>query len=170
MVTNRFVALACLALLCACGQAETPADLTEEDVAEELASVALEPGRWEMRTQIVSAGGPLPQGVIDRLVGRQTSGSACITPEQAERPNGTFLQAQQGADCAYHAFDVADGRLTAEMTCTGGNLPARMQTQMSGSYTSAGYDLLLDMRTTGSGEEGAVQIRTRSVGRRTGDC
>lgn len=171
MIRTRFAAvLAGCALLAGCGSGEGPDDLSEDEVADRLASVQLTPGRWETSTEVVSAGGPLPKAAVDRLVGRRSSGSSCITPEQAERPSATFLAAQQGADCAYHSFEVSGGRLAASMTCAGGSLPARMRTDMRGAYGSSGYDLTLDMRATGYAPGDGLEIRTRSVGRRTGDC
>ena len=170
MVPIRCAALISLGLLVGCEREESPDDLSEAQVAAEIASVALQPGRWETSTEIVSATGPLPQATIDRLVGRRSTASACITPEQAERPSATFLAAQQGADCAYHSFEVEGGTLSASMTCAGGNLPARMKTDMRGRYAQDGYDLTLEMRAAGFAGADALEIRTRSVGRRTGDC
>lgn len=166
---RRCLIAALLLIATACGRAEEARPLTEEEVAAELAELDLEPGRWETSTLILSADGPLPRSVLDRIEGRRTGAASCITAEQAERPSATFLAAQQGSDCTYRDFAVEDGRLSATMTCSGGRLPAAMETRLSGTYAARAYDLDVEMATGGPGGA-AMTIRARSTGRRVGDC
>jgi hypothetical protein len=153
-----------------CERSEPPSEMTAEQVAEQLAAVKVDPGQWESSTKILSASGALPPEALNQMVGQETRTAHCITPEQAARPNANFLAAQQGSDCTYQDFRMQDGKLSGRMTCSGGQLPAKMTTSISGDYGSQRYDLVMDMKNAGIGGSAALQIKARTQGRRVGEC
>ena len=157
--------------LAACDRSETPPtpEVSANDVAAQLAQVEIEPGQWQATTEIVSAEGPLPQAVIRQMVGRRTNASNCITPEQAKRPDASFLSAQQNSQCTYHEFSMQGGKLRGRMTCTSPDMPAEMETVMNGDYGPRAYDMTLNMSPTLPGG-GAMKITARTRGERVGAC
>ncbi len=165
-----FSIFAILALATACQKQASEPELSAEEVAAQLASVKVDPGQWESTTRILSATGPLPKETIDKMVGQETRAAHCITPEQAARPNANFLAAQQGSDCSYQDFRMRNGKLSGRMTCTGGQLPGKMRTTMSGDYGPRNYDMVMDMETAGLPGGAAMRIKARTEGRRVGDC
>lgn len=167
----RLTCAVALLALAACDrpQEKGGGEMSPEEVAEQLAQVKIDPGQWESTTKILSASGPLPQEALDRMVGKTTSVSNCITPEQAARPSANFLAAQNNADCAYRDFRMQDGKLSGTMSCTGGEMPGEMVTTMKGDYGSQSYDMTMDMETTGLPGV-ALKITARTQGRRVGDC
>jgi len=170
---NRLSLYACLVLVAACGSAEDgpqEAELSANEVAEQLSALEIEPGLWESTTQIVSVSGPLPEEALKQMTGQRTSIRNCITPEQAKRPSANFLAAQQNSDCTYQQFKVENGRLNGRMTCSGGDLPDEMVTVMNGAYGPEGYDMVLDMETAALPGNLAMKIKARTEGRRVGEC
>jgi len=145
-------------------------EISANEVAAQLAQVKIDPGQWESVTEIVSVTGPLPKETLQKMVGQRNTVSNCITPEQAARPSANFLAAQQNSDCTYQEFTMRDGRLTGRMTCSGGNLPGKMVTAMSGAYGPQGYDMMMDMQTAGVPGAAALKIKTRAKGKRLGEC
>lgn len=164
--------LAVITLTPSCEEPPSPPEreMTAEEVAAQLASVKVDPGRWESTTRILSASGPLPKSELDKMVGQETKAANCITPEQAARPNANFLAAQQDSDCTYQDFRMQDGKLSGRMTCTGGRLPGEMTTTMSGDYGPRAYDMVMDMETPGLPGGAAMRIKARTQGRRVGEC
>ncbi|HWH22311.1 MAG TPA: DUF3617 domain-containing protein [Allosphingosinicella sp.] len=163
--------IAALLVVPACDRAQqTAPSLSEEEVAEQLAKVEIEPGQWETVTEIVSAEGPLPKEALQQMTGRRDTVSNCITPEQAKRPSANFLAAQQKSECTYQEFRVDNGQIQGRMSCSGGELPGRMQTAMKGRYEPKRYDIMMDMETSPLPGAGPMKIRTRTRGERVGEC
>ena len=146
-----------------CG-GEEPRNLSDEAVAAELGGLRIEPGLWEVRSEVLDVSAPnLPIEVRNRMLGPRGSIRHCITPEQAERPSANFLAARQSSDCRYRDFRMTEGRLTGAMTC-----PEATAT-MAGRYGPTGYDMRMEMRS--AMPDGAVMtLRLRSSGRRIGEC
>src|SRR5688500_4284450 len=92
----RFGAI-CLALslLCSAGcRDREAANMSVEDVADELAGMEIEPGLWELTSHVVEVRGPgLPREVRNKMIGPRSRIRNCITPEQAARPSANFLAA-----------------------------------------------------------------------------
>ena len=169
MAAHRLAFGIVILMLASCGQEEqAESEMSQDDVAAILSTVELKPGRWENWTEITSATG-LPASARSKMIGRKTASSDCISAEQAQRPNPAFLAAQAKSECTYHSFAIENGRLSAQMTCRGGAVPGDMLTRIDGSYGSESFDLDVAMRTTPV-PGGEVEIRSRSVGRRTGAC
>lgn len=139
-------------------------EMSAEEVAAQLASVKVEPGQWQSTTTILSVDGLAPSEA-GQMVGKKTEISNCITPEQAVRPSANFLAAQQKSDCTYESFKIEAERLSGRMTCSGGAIPGRMVTAMTGKYGPTAYDVTMDMQSAG-----ALRIKTRTSGRRVGEC
>ena len=56
------------------------------EVAGELANMRIEPGLWELTSEVVEVRAPdLPREVRNRMVGPRSRLRNCITPQQAEK-------------------------------------------------------------------------------------
>lgn len=169
MFRSLLFAFPLLCLTSACQKPEQEKSVSAEEVAKQLASVKVDPGQWDTSTQIVSATGPLPKEALAQMIGQRTNVSHCITPEEAARPSANFLAAQQGSDCTYQNFQMTGGRIVGKMSCTGGQMPGQVDTEMSGTYGPQAYDLVMDM-TTPAIPGTTMKIKARTQGRRVGEC
>lgn len=155
-------ASACLAAG-ACGS-EAPRDMTPEEVAGELSGMRIDPGLWELTSEVVEVSAPdLPREVRNRMVGPRSRLRNCISPEQASRPGANFLAMRADSECAYRDFSVREGLLRGTMVCP--DAVARM----SGRYGPAAYDLRMEMASPMPGGA-TMTLQLRARGRRIGDC
>jgi len=145
--------------------------MTAGEVAAELRGLRIEPGLWEVRSEVLDANGPnLPRMAQARIKGPRPIVRTCITPAQAARPEANFLRTEPDSNCVYRGFSLRDGRLRGEMRCAGAGLPGTTTTSMSGQYGARGYDTRMRMASTGMPEGANMTIETRTIGRRIGDC
>jgi hypothetical protein len=168
-VHARAILLAGLPLLWGCGGQDSR-DMTANEVAGTLDALPIEPGLWEIASEVIDVGAPnLPIAVQRRMIGPRARGRSCVTPEQAARPSAGFLAARdEGRDCRYAGFVMQGGRMTGTMRCAepgGGETVARMD----GTYRREAYVLGMTIETPMP--DGAVmRIETRTTGRRVGAC
>ena len=166
---RRRILLAGLTLLGGCGGQDSR-DMPANEVAGALDAVPIEPGLWEIASEVVNVSAPnLPIAVQRRMIGPRARIRSCVTPEQAARPSAGFLAAREvGRDCRYADFAMRDGRMTGTMRCAeagGGATVARMD----GTYRRENYLLRMTIETPMP--DGAVmRIDTRTIGRRVAAC
>ncbi|HEV2865396.1 MAG TPA: DUF3617 domain-containing protein [Allosphingosinicella sp.] len=141
-----------------------PANMTADEVAAELAELRIEPGQWEISSDVLDVRAPnLPLQVRSRMVGPRSRMRHCITAEQAERPSANFLAMRSDSACAYRDFVFEGGRLHGTMACPG------VTARMNGNYGPRGYETRMEMQSPlPDGATMTLQIRTR--GRRVGPC
>jgi hypothetical protein len=150
-------------------QEEKGGPQTAEQVAEQMASMKLEPGQWEATNEVISASSPaLPQSALQQMIGQKTTVSNCVTPAQAAQPSASFLTAQQGLDCTYQDFSMRGGKIAGTMNCRGGAMPAAVTMRLSGDYEPERYSIDMNMET-GAGPA-TIKVEARTTGRRVGEC
>ena len=138
--------------------------MTREEVAGELAAMRIEPGLWELTSEVVEVSAPdLPREVRNRMVGPRARLRNCITPEQASRPGANFLAMRADSECAYRDFTVRDGEMRGTMTCPGATA------RMAGRYGAESYALGMEMESPMPGGA-TMTLQVRARGRRIGDC
>lgn len=165
MTTSRALILAafCLAVA-ACGQPREARNMTDEEVAGQLQAMRIEPGLWELSSEVTDVSAPdLPHEVRQGMIGPRSRTRHCITPAQAERPSANFLAGRAESECSYRDFRVGDGRIEGAMNCP--DATARMR----GSYGPAGYDMRMEM-TSPMSDGATMELVVRSRGRRIGEC
>ena len=159
---------ALIALLAGCG-GEPRGEMSANEVAAELETLAIDPGLWEVASEVTAVSAPnLPIAARDDMIGPRARGQACLTPEDAARPSARFLAGRGGDRCAYADFAMDGGRMTGTMRCAepdGGETLARM----TGDYGRESYRLDMAIETPGP-DGAAMRIETRTMGRRIGDC
>ena len=175
----RLICGAALLVLAACGQAgekaeekagEKAAKQAPAEGSDELAGLKLRAGQWEATQEFLSASAPgMPPEMVKQMVGRKTSATSCITPEDAENPNANFLSGQKGSDCTHEDFSMASGRIAGTMTCSGRDLPGKMVMKVTGDYSPLAY--VMNMDTTIAMAPGVeMVVKARTTGRRIGEC
>ncbi|MDP8912017.1 MAG: DUF3617 domain-containing protein [Pseudomonadota bacterium] len=175
-MNRRLLPAAALLALSSCG-GEEGREMSGNEVAQELASIRIEPGQWEVTTEIISASGSgFPRQMLEAMRGQQSTRRHCITPEQAARPDGNFLANQENSNCTYRDFSMRGGRISGTMTCRGGTDEGsgEVTTEMRGSYRPESYDMTMQMRMAmqmpGMSGSETLQVETRATGRRIGEC
>jgi hypothetical protein len=157
------------ALVC-CGGETGPQAVDANAVAEQLAALQVRPGLWQVDTVIESASQPgLPVAMAERLKGPRPSARRCITPEQAARPDASFLARRQAGTCTDRAFEMRGGRIVAAMSCRAPD-GAVSEVSTTGTYGQERYDLRVEMTTPGIGPGATLTIVSRQTGRHVGDC
>jgi hypothetical protein len=104
------------------------------------------------------------------MVGQKTTVSNCLTPEQAAKPSANFLAGQKDSQCTYKDFSLDDGKMTGEISCTGGQMPGKMVMQMDGSFGPRDYAMNMEMKTAGLPNGMDMTIKAKTTARRVGDC
>jgi len=166
---RRLLPLLIALAIIGCGREEKGRQQSAEEVAEEMASLQMEPGRWEATNEILSASSPaLGRDALKQMVGQKSTVSNCVTPEEAARPSANFLAAQQGMDCSYEDFSMRGGRISGTMSCRGGAMPIPVEMRLSGQYESERY--VIDMKMDGGAGPASIAVEARTTGRRVGEC
>lgn len=128
-------------------------------------SEGLQPGQWEIVTEVVSVMGVTPRHggpVSPPLTIRH-----CVTPQQALRPDANFITGNDAdSGCAYQDFSMERGRLRGTIQCNDGAVA--MRTTISGEYRPTSFEITADGEATQG--QMKVPVESRSRGRRTGDC
>ncbi|HEX8525505.1 DUF3617 family protein [Allosphingosinicella sp.] len=147
------------------------------EVAAEMANVRLDHGEWEVETEIVSAtGSGMPAEMLNAMRGQKQTQKTCITREQAENPDASFLAGQREEGCTYRNFAMRGGRITGSVTCRPpqGQGEGQVTMEMTGTYQPRNYDINMtmnmNMQLPGQGARQSMAIETRAKGRRLGDC
>ena len=167
MIRPTLLTAAALLALAGCGD-QKKGNMTAEEVADELSGMKITPGQWEATNEILSVSAPgMPPDITKQML-RKTTVLNCITPEQAENPDANFLAAQKDSNCTYQDWSMENGRMSGTMTCTGEGAPGQMKMQMQGQYAPNNYSMDMTMEAGGGGMN--MTIKSRTSGRRVGDC
>lgn len=152
-----------LALLGACGEAPE-ANMTADEIAGQLANMRIEPGLWELTSEVVDVTAPgLPREVRGQMVGPRSRLRHCITAEQAAHPSANFLAGREEHACAYRGFTVEAGRVRGTMLCPDATAV------MNGRYLPRGYDMSMEMQSPMQNKQ-MMTLQLRARGRRLGPC
>jgi len=172
MLVRSGIAAALMLALAACGGAaedEPGNDGVSAKAAAAGSDIKLDPGQWEMTYEVTDVDAPgLPAGAMAAMAGKKNLMSLCITPAEANRPNGEIFSVQKGADCTRDGFEMAGGRISGTMTCSGGETAGKVTMAMDGRYSGQSYEMTNKMTTETEGMR--MTISSRASGRRTGDC
>lgn len=144
---------------------------TPEEVQKQVAQSDVRPraGRWEQSVKLESMEMPnMPaeaKAGMDRALGTTHTGSTCLTPEQAAKPDASFFQ-QVAKNCTYDHFRMGGGQIDAKMTCTQG--PQQQVSTMKGTYGPENYDMQVEMQMPMMGQ--TMKTRLSLKMKRVGEC
>lgn len=153
--------------------ADGDGEITQEEARAEAANVRMEPGEWEVTTQLTQIDAPgMPEAAREMMreqMGRSTTYNHCITPEQANNPEAEMFGGEDNQDCTYSEFNMSGGNMLIEASCRPEGMEGEMTMRMEGSYSPTEYDMTMNMTTTGT-PMGDMTMSGETTGRRIGPC
>jgi hypothetical protein len=146
--------------------------------SSDVATPGIEPGQWEMVTEITAIEVPgAPEEILQQmqssLAEQRHVDSQCITPEEARNPSANMMGSQNPAGCEFGDTTWSGGAIRIRATCRPSG--QSMQMAIDGTYAVRQIDSRIDvnMDIAGSSEAEAplhVRLLGRMTGRRTGEC
>ncbi|MES2097632.1 MAG: DUF3617 domain-containing protein [Pseudomonadota bacterium] len=137
---------------------------TSSGAAPTVASMRIQPGKWETRVEVLDRKMTgLPPGIALPKTEPRTM-TSCVTPEQASKGPGDMLK-MANASCTATTSTFAGGKIALVMSC---KLPnGTLAVKTSGSYSPT--EVTTDSEVTMTGKVSSTE-KTHSVARRLGDC
>jgi hypothetical protein len=142
-------------------------------------SVALQPGQWEMVTQVtgIEVPGAPPEAVEAMRAAaarqRQTQ-NRCMTPQEAANPGAGLMNAGQASGCNFTEQSFSGGTMRLVGTCQAPGGQGQVATRMEGTYTATTMEARITAEITMAnappGSPRTVRSTGTLTGRRTGDC
>ncbi len=175
---NYFILGAAVVALAACsdsGGADKDGDgeITKEEMEAEMKSggaVNMQPGQYEVTTTFSKFEAPgLPEeamGMIKAQLGKGNTITTCMTEEDVKDPGADFLGGDEDS-CTFSEFDRSGSTMKVEMACDEQGM--KMNSKMSGSFDSDGYNMDIDAQMSGS-PMGDISMVGKVEGKRIGDC
>jgi hypothetical protein len=174
MKTMLILSAAALALT-ACGSSEKGGNASSAAGGSgsgggSASGVSLQPGEWEMKTEVVNVTAEgLPAGIAEGLKSQASSTTrTCMTPEEAKGPKGDMFAQGNPANCKSEGFSWAGGRIQGKTTCTGQGGAGKTVMTMDGRYGAQNIDMTMKSETDLGGK--AMNMEMRVSGRRVGEC
>ncbi len=142
-------------------------------------SVSLQPGQWEMVTQVTNIEAPgAPPEMAEAMRAaaarqRQTQ-NRCVTPQEAANPGASIMSASQSSGCNFTDQTFSGGTMRLVGTCQAPGGQGQVATRMEGTYTATTMEARITAEITMANAPpgGPRTVRTSATlqGRRTGDC
>jgi len=162
--------------LAACGSGQEPA-ATDAVPAEQVAAqvqgaIKPLPGKYTSRMELVDFSMPgMPEALKAQMKAAFESGLSqgnefCMTAEQADPRE--MLQGMAESKCSFGRFNIAGGRVDAEMNCTGDDGVAS-KVQMQGQMAAESSDMTMAMERPMEGL-GTISMKMRVQSQRVGAC
>jgi hypothetical protein len=166
------------------GNAAGPAAGAETGAAGPAASgaEAIQPGQWEMSTQMTSVDIPgAPPEVVQQMQaqrGRTQTDRTCITPEQARNPLRELrdtMSGPRGANCRRMEDTFGGGVIRIRMACQApSGRRGTAELSVVGTFTPTTIAAAVSINAQGQNVGGpgttAMRVATNLRGRRIGDC
>jgi hypothetical protein len=135
------------------------------------AGITLQPGEWEMKTEVVNVSAEgLPAGIADGMKAQASSTSrSCMTPEEAKGPKGDLFAGNQ-SNCKSEGFSWSGGRIKGKTTCTGQGGAGKTVMEMDGKYSPQSIEMTMKSETDLGIQGKAMKMEMRVTGRRVGEC
>lgn len=131
--------------------------------------VNLQPGEWEMKTEVVNVSAEgLPAGIADGMKAQASSTTkTCMTPEEAKGPKGDIF-AGKDSNCKSEGFSWSGGTIKGKTVCTGTGGAGKTEMEMDGKYSAQSIDMTMKSKTDLGGK--AMTMEMRVQGKRIGEC
>lgn len=137
------------------------------------AKTALQPGQWRLQIEIVSADlGEVPAEVraaqTEAIRAQSRDTTACRSAKELKPLDLEQLEKAAGT-CRFARYELAGGRLAADITCKKEGTPAT-HIKAAGTSTPTGFDIRLDQQTGLKGQPGYLAFQLQAKGKRLGAC
>lgn len=171
----------------AAGEGNRAASAPRNPVAEDAGSLAgnlrprsLQPGDWEMISQMTSVEAPgAPPEMVDQMRAnlpnqRQTQ-RQCVTPEEAANLARNLIGRNAGSQgCEFSDTTFAGGVVRIIATCRAPDGSASMSLSVEGEFTATQLNSVMRVEVTGPNPTGegtqTVRMAGTMTGRRLGPC
>ena len=159
-MTKRFLAVAAVSALAACGGGE-------ENKAKGRAD-ALQPGQYEVTSEVTNfRAADQGKPKIDTKQGTRATRSVCVTSSTALPPE---LFADEGMNCRPPAGSfVRGGTINMSLQCQRAGLSGDIAYSISGTFEAQSFEVQRQL-STALASDGDVVIGSTARGRRTGEC
>lgn len=179
-----FLTLSAVALLSACadGNADSDGDgkISDEEAAVEAQKANLKAGLWERTAEMTDVKITHPADATDEekaeadkfadgITNKPQVVKACLTEENAKKPEPSFFAPGPMGSCEYKDFSLSGGTLKMEMTCQDPTTPGPVAIAINGEYASDSYTGTYTIDIDG-GDEGAVKMTGKSTMKNVGAC
>lgn len=131
-----------------------------------LADTPIQPGQWEVRSQVTSIDMPGAPPQMLQMMKKPHVVRHCMTPEQAARGPQDMLKDRK-SECRFARYALSGGKLDAVMQCSSRER-GTMTVTSKGRYAPGSYDVNNTMVM--SGPQGAMRMTSVGQGRRVGPC
>lgn len=130
---------------------------------------SLQPGEWRWTGRVTSADIPGAPGFLLRMMTSRTQrGKLCLTPDQAANNPQALFDKSKG-QCRYTRFNLAGGKMEAQLACSGGRMGQATTIVTTGSYTATSY--ATSSVITGETRKGEpIRMTAEGAGARSGGC
>ena len=148
---------------------------TAEEVIKQAAAAEsknrIQPGEWENSVQILSADMPgAPEMLRKKMneeIKKPRTNKECKKADDAKAIDFAKLApAAQG--CTFPKYVIADGKIDADMVCTGAFGPIKMS--IKGTQGTSAYDITVTQSQPLPGQSAESKMTLRATGKRLGDC
>ena len=139
-------------------------EVTESRSGEGSPAANLQPGKWEIRTQVSDLKmANMPKGVSANPPAQ--TNSVCVTAEQAAKGPAELLKGA-GSDCTINSSNFAGGKVESDLTC---KMPGdmTMKSKTTGTFTATSFTTDQQMEMTGAHP---MSQKIHIEGRRIGEC
>lgn len=182
MRTIHLLPLGAAILLAACGSSgDEAAGGGDEAVTAETVAAKVEgmvqprPGQYQTSLELIEFDVPgmneQAKAQMRAMVGGEMSqgNDFCLTPEEAEN-NGAqkMMENLAESNCTFDKFDVAGGKVDADMQCKGENGMVS-HVLMDGTMTAEGSTMTMTMDQE-IANMGKTHMKMKVTSKRTGDC
>lgn len=131
-----------------------------------LADTPIQPGQWEIRSQVTSVDMPGAPPQVLQMMKKPQVMRHCVTPEQAARGPQDMLK-DKASDCRFIRYALKGGTLDSVMQCSSRER-GTMTVTSKGRYAPGSYDVASSMVM--SGPRGGMKMTTVGQGKRIGPC
>lgn len=153
----------------------TPEEVAKQTQAAGAAKLAMKPGRWETKVEILDIDMPgMPAGMAQQMLksmqAKPVTVTSCLTPEEAKKPSTAMFTGNKASGCTFRKYDLAGSTLDAVMTCPG--KPAGGMTMtMHGDFTPDQVVVQSDVNVEGgAGGAGTMHQKGRVTAKFVGAC
>lgn len=133
---------------------------------------AAQPGLWQASLKIdaVDLGGAGDDAAqLQAAKALERDSRECRSADQLKPVDVTKLEQAAGGECVFERYDMAGGRIDAQVVCRKGQ-GRETHVAIHGTTSPTGFDVATENRSGKPGERGYALIKLRSSGKRLGAC
>jgi hypothetical protein len=130
------------------------------------AKIELQPGQWEMTTQIteLTINGASQASNASQPVTIKN----CVTPEQVKQPDPKMFGDGKNSSCKYDNFYMSDGRINAGISCKGPDGSSTINSTINGQFTPTTMAIDMEMLSNMGGAN--MRMKAKLDAKRIGEC